>query len=78
MLDVLNDCIATYSVEKYMTTPELIDALVSAAYDAREYLDFSNVERRGRWGTPTAAAFRVALKNAFEAAVAHNHRLRGE
>jgi len=46
---------------------------VLALYEAREHLDFSNVQPRGRWGTPTASALPIALKNAFQTAIADWH-----
>ncbi len=31
-----------------------------------------NIQPRGRWGTPTAAALPIALKNAFQRAIQHD------
>lgn len=69
MVDELLDYIRTYSVQKDVKASELFHGLVLALYEAREHLDFSYVQPRGRWGTPTAAAFPIALKNAFQAAI---------
>ena len=49
---------------------DIHEALILAAYEAREENDFARVRPRGRLGTPTAAAFRVALKSAFRRGVA--------
>lgn len=66
MLELLLDDVRTYSSEKHATAADICEALVLAAYEAREEHDFSRIRPRGRWGTPTAAAFRVALKTAFQ------------
>ena len=44
-----------------------------ALYEAMEQIDLSNVPARGRWGTPTAQAFPISLKSAFQAAIAEHH-----
>jgi hypothetical protein len=49
---------------------DIYEALILAAYEAREETDFSRIRPRGRWGTPTAAAFRVALKTALQRGLA--------
>lgn len=75
MVEALLSYVQTYSVQKDAKASELFHGLVLALYEAREHLDFSNVQPRGRWGTPTAAAFPTALKNAFQAAIADWHNL---
>jgi hypothetical protein len=70
MVDELLAYIQAYSGQKDTKASEMFQALIAALYEARELLDFSGVLRRGRWGSPTARAFPVALKNAFGAAVA--------
>jgi hypothetical protein len=70
MVDELLEYIQTYSGQKDTKASEIFHALIAALYEARELLDFSNVPPRGRWGSPTARAFPVALKNAFGAAIA--------
>jgi hypothetical protein len=69
MVDQLMDFVQTYSVQKDLKASELFHALVLSLYEAREHLDLSRVQPRGRWGTPTAAALPIALKNAFQKAV---------
>ena len=69
MVDQLLDFVQTYSVQKDLKASELFHALVLAVFEAREGLDLSRVQPRGRWGTPTAAALPVALKNAFQKAI---------
>ena len=75
MVDDLLDYIRTYSVQKDPKASELFHGLVLALYEAREYLDLSNIQPRGRWGTPTAASFPIAIKNAIQAAIAEWHRV---
>jgi len=74
MVDELLDYVCTYSVQKDVKASELFHGLVLALYEARERLDLSSVQPRGRWGTPTAAALPIALKNTFQAAIADWHR----
>jgi hypothetical protein len=76
MVDELLDYIRTYSVQKDPKASELFHGLVLALYEAREYLDLSNVQPRGRWGTPTAASFPIAIKNAIQAAIVEWHRVK--
>ena len=76
MVEELLDYIRTYSVQKDPKASELFHGLVLALYEAREYLDLSNIQPRGRWGTPTAASFPIAIKNAIQAAIAEWHRVK--
>lgn len=69
MIDELIDQMKHQSVQKDLKGSEMFQALVAALYDAREYIDMGSVPPRGRWGTPTANAFPVALKNAFHDAI---------
>ena len=73
MVDEILDFVQTYSVQKDTKASELFHALVLALYEARDYLDLSRVQPRGRWGTPTAAAFPIAIKNSIQAAIAARH-----
>ena len=73
MVDELLDYVRTYSVQKDVKASELFHSLVLALYEAREQLDLSSVQPRGRWGTPTAAALPIAFKNTFQAAIADWH-----
>lgn len=70
MVDELLHHIQTKSVQKDAKASEMFHALVAALYDARESLSLADVPPRGRWGTPTAFAFPVALKGAFQTAIA--------
>jgi hypothetical protein len=74
MVDELLTQVRTYSMEKDIRNSELFHALVLCVYEARGNLDLTGVPPRGRWGSPTAAALPVALKNAFQEAVARTHQ----
>jgi hypothetical protein len=69
MVADLVDFVQTYSVQKDLSAAELFHALVLALFEAREELDLSRVQPRGRWGTPTAAALPIALKNSMQKAI---------
>jgi hypothetical protein len=73
MVDEILNYVRTYSIQKDTKASELFHALVLALYESRDYLDLSRVQPRGRWGTPTAAAFPIAIKNAIQAAIADWH-----
>ena len=55
----------------------MFHGLVAALYDACDLLRLGDVPPQGRWGTPIAQAFPVALKTAFQAAIAEWHRRHG-
>ena len=74
MVEELLDYVRTYSVQKDTKASELFHALVLAVYEAREYIDLSHVQPRGRWGMPTAAAFPIAIKTAIQAAITEWNR----
>jgi hypothetical protein len=44
---------------------ELFDALVLLVYEVIDEIDTHAIPKRGRWGTPTARAYPIELKNAF-------------
>jgi hypothetical protein len=73
MVDDLLNYVRTYSPQPDTRASELFHALVLSLYEAREHLDFSKVPPRGRWGTPTASAFPVALKNAIQTAITRDY-----
>jgi hypothetical protein len=76
MVEELLDRIQRYSGQRDAKASELFHGLVSALYEARELIDLQDIPSRGRWGTPTARAFPVALKNAFQRAIAEWCRTR--
>lgn len=75
MQQELLNFIQTYSVQKDAKLSEFYEALITALWEARSHVDLSNVRPRGRWGTPTARAFPVQLKNAFQEAIT-SYRIR--
>ena len=70
MVDELLHHIQSYSGQKDAKASEMFHGLVSALYDSRAYLNFSDVPPRGQWGSPTARAFPIALKKVFRDAIA--------
>jgi hypothetical protein len=76
MIDELIDHVQTYSVQKDAKASEIFHALVLALFEARDHLDLSEVPTRGKWGTPTAQAFPISLKGAFQDAIAQYKRSR--
>ena len=70
MIDELLSHIRMQSAERDVRASELIHALVLAVHEVRPYLDLSHVPPRGKWGSATAAELPVALKDAFQQAVA--------
>lgn len=73
MVDELLDYVQAYSVQRDAKGSEVFHGLVLALYEAMEHIDLSNVPARGRWGTPTAQAFPISLKSAFQAAIAEHY-----
>jgi hypothetical protein len=74
MVEELLSYIQNHSVQRDAKASEMFHGLVAALYDARELIALGQVPPRGRWGTPTAHAFPIALKNAFQSAIAEWHR----
>ena len=70
MIEDLIDHVQTYSVQKDAKASEVFHALVLAIFEATEFMDLSEVPARGRWGSPSAKAFPISLKNAFQEAIA--------
>lgn len=69
MVEQLLDYVQTYGVQKDLKGSELFHGLVLALFEAKEHIDLSRVQPRGRWGTPTAQALPIALKTAFQKAI---------
>ena len=70
MVNELMHQIQTYSGQEDAKASEMFHGLVSALYEARGFMDFTHTSARGRWGSPTARAFPVALKTVFRDAIA--------
>lgn len=76
MIEDLIDHVQTYSVQKDAKASEIFHALVLALYEAKDHLDLGDIPARGKWGTPTAQAFPISLKGAFQDAIAQYKRSR--
>jgi hypothetical protein len=69
MSDELLDMIRSATGQRDAKANELFHAAILLLYEVRGELDLHRVPRRGKWGTPTARAFPVAIKSAFVDAV---------
>lgn len=69
MSDELLDMVQRATGQRDAKANELFHAVILLLYEARGELELHRVPRRGKWGTPTARAFPVALKSAFLEAV---------
>jgi hypothetical protein len=65
MSDELLSMIRSGSGQRDTAPNEMFHALVLLVYEAREELDLHTIPKRGRWGSPTARAYPLELKNAF-------------
>ena len=74
MFDELVAHVKTYSVQDDAKASEIFEALIGVLHDARKELSYSNVLRRGKWGTPTARAFSTTLGHAFAEAILKNYQ----
>lgn len=73
MSDDLLDLIRGGSGQRDTKANELIHALVLLAFEVKDALDPFAIPKRGRWGTPTARAYPIELKNAFLHALLKKH-----
>src|SRR5262245_13048138 len=73
MTDELLEIIRSGSGQRDTYANELIHALVLLAYEAKDGLDAHTLPKRGRWGSPTARAYPLELKNAFLRALLEKH-----
>ena len=69
MNDELLEMIRSATGQRDAKANELFHAAILLLYEVRGELDLHRVPKRGKWGTPTARAFPVALKSAFLEAV---------
>lgn len=65
MSDELLEVIRSGSGQRDTKANELFHALVLLVHEAMDELDPHAIPKRGRWGTPTARAYPLELKNAF-------------
>lgn len=73
MTDELLEIIRSGSGQRDTYANELMHALVLLAFEAKDHLDPHSIPKRGRWGTPTARAYPLELKNAFLKALIEKH-----
>ena len=71
--DQLVAFVQKYTLQDDASASEVFEALVGALNDAKQYLEFSDVGRRGPWGSPTAKAFVTGLERSFAKAIATNY-----
>ena len=69
MVDELLIHIRNHSGERDVRASELFNALVLTVHEVRSFLDLSRVPARGQWGSASAAALPIALKEAFQEAI---------
>lgn len=61
--------VQAYSPQSDAAASEIMEAIISAHYEALTHLNFGAVRPRGRWGDPTAEAFKHALSRSFVQAI---------
>ena len=65
MSDELLELVRRGSGQRDTKANELFHALVLLVHEAMDEIDPHGIPKRGRWGTPTARAYPLELKNAF-------------
>lgn len=73
MSDELLEVVRRGSGQRDTKANELFHALVLLVYEVIDEIDPHAIPKRGRWGTPTARAYPLELKNAFLKAVLEKH-----
>lgn len=69
MSDELLELICSGSGQRDTKASELFHALVLLVFEVKDELDLHVIPKRGRWGSPTARAYPLELKNAFRRAL---------
>jgi len=69
MSDELLELIQSGSGQRDTKSSELFHALVLLVFEVKDELDLHVIPKRGRWGSPTARAYPLELKNAFRQAL---------
>jgi hypothetical protein len=78
MSDELLEVIRSGSGQRDTKANELFHALVLLVHEVRDEIDPHSIPKRGRWGTPTARAYPLELKNAFLRALLERYGQSGE
>lgn len=73
MSDELLDLIRSGSGQRDTKANELMHALLLLAYEVKDEIDPHTLPKRGRWGTPTARAYPLEIKNALLQALRRKH-----
>lgn len=69
MSDELLEMIRSGSGQQDTKANELFHALVLLVHEVKDEIDLYSIPKRGKWGTPTARAYPIEIKNAFLKAV---------
>ena len=69
MIDRVVSDLQEKTPQKDVTASEFARAIIQLADESRHHQDFTQMNRRGQWGSPTARAFIADLKKAFLRAV---------
>lgn len=73
MIDRVVSDMCEQTPQKDAKASEFVRAIIQLAEEARHHQDFSHVNRRGQWGSPTARAFVADLKDAFLRAIGRHY-----
>lgn len=71
MSDELLEMIRSGSGQQDTKANELFHALVLLVHEVKDEIDLYSIPKRGKWGTPTARAYPIEIKNAFLHALLH-------
>lgn len=69
MIDRVLSDLQEKTPQRDVTASEFARAILQLADESRHHQDFSHVNRRGQWGSPTARAFVSDIKKAFLRAI---------
>lgn len=73
MSEELLDLIRSGSGQRDTKANELMHALLLLAHEVKDEIDPHTLPKRGRWGTPTARAYPLEIKNALLEALRRKH-----
>jgi hypothetical protein len=73
MSEELLEVIRSGSGQRDTAAKELVHALILLAHEVIDEIDPHSIPKRGRWGTPTARAYPLELKNAILKALFRKH-----
>lgn len=76
-VEELINLISAQIPQKEITISELMQALVLNIYESKSEINVSQIPLRGKWGTPTARAYPVALSESFREAIVEQDKKSG-